>query len=213
MRPVDLRPTEEKGARGARRWRHEPAASHTRSCPAWHSRAGAPRPWGLNTKSISDKEAELAALEQEERQAAAKLRRWALRAVPRRAGATLGHSLQPRPEPLRLGAGHARALPRDPQRRLAGRAHRHRRPRRHGRGRHGDQRPPDGRGTRPVADRLRLEQDSVASFVTALEDIDGVTRVGVAASERPEHSASGGGSEGSTRATAELAISFSGSRW
>ncbi len=34
-------------------------------------------------------------------------------------------------------------------------------------------------------------QDEVASFMTALEDIDGVTRVGVASSERPEAVASG----------------------
>jgi Tfp pilus assembly protein PilN len=40
-------------------------------------------------------------------------------------------------------------------------------------------------------------QDSVAKFVAALEDIDGVTRVGVQSSEKPE-SATSGGTGGST---------------
>ena len=40
-------------------------------------------------------------------------------------------------------------------------------------------------------------QDDVAEFVSALEDIDGVTRVGVDSSERPETSGDSGGSGGS----------------
>jgi Tfp pilus assembly protein PilN len=41
-------------------------------------------------------------------------------------------------------------------------------------------------------------QDAVAGFVTALEDIDGVTRVGVQSSELAEKTESGGGSGGSS---------------
>lgn len=40
-------------------------------------------------------------------------------------------------------------------------------------------------------------QEAVAGFVTALEDIDGVTRVGVQSSELPEKDESGGGGGGS----------------
>lgn len=40
-------------------------------------------------------------------------------------------------------------------------------------------------------------QEAVAGFVTALEDIDGVTRVGVQSSELPEKEESGGGGGGS----------------
>lgn len=41
-------------------------------------------------------------------------------------------------------------------------------------------------------------QDAVAGFVTALKDIDGVTRVGVQSSELPDKGSSGGGGGGSS---------------
>jgi Tfp pilus assembly protein PilN len=198
MRPVDLRPTEEKGARGS-----SPLGARTGGVP-YALIAGlalavlGAAAWGLNTKSISDKEAELAALEQEERQAAAKAQALGpyaqFRAAQEQRSATVSSLAQSRFDWERVMRELSLVIPSDvwlveltgtvaPGVTVA----------------EGTEINARQTVAGPALSLIGCasSQDSVASFVNALEDIDGVTRVGVTASERPELSASGGGSEGS----------------
>ena len=101
-------------------------------------------------------------------------------------GARVADDLRAGREPLRLGAGDARALPGHPRHRLADERDRHSRARRRGRPR---------RRTVPLratVDGPALElvgcarsQRDVAAMISAIGDIDGVTRVLAEKSEKP----------------------------
>ena len=150
----------------------------------------------MTNNKISDREAERASLESQVARAEAEAQRLALfRGVRVPPGCAGGDRLEPCPKPLRLGAGAARAGDRDPRGRLA------HRPERHGLARH---RPcpvePQCRapvGTESITGpSLQIEgcaagHEAVAKFLAALQDIDGVTRVSVLKSDRPELAGAG----------------------
>ena len=106
---------------------------------------------------------------------------------------------QPRRQPLRLGAGDARTCPRSCPRRLARNLERRPRPvQRRRRGwLLGDQLARRCPGPALELSGCATGQDAVAGFVTALKDIDGVTRVGVESSElASEKEGAGSGASG-----------------
>ena len=206
MRPVNLIPPEEQSAGVGS------ARGPLRTGPAAYIIIGALAlglvlviAMAITSKQITDKTAEKSALEQELASATATGREPPrVLGLPRRPGGPHPDRVEPRPEPIRLGARPARALPRHSRRRVAGEAERHREPRGHA--------PSSPRRSRSAA-RFRVPpstivgcaptQDAVAGFVAALEDIDGVTRVGVGSSSRSETESAAPSSSGAGEETRE----------
>ncbi len=149
---------------------------------------------------ISEDKTEVAKLEGEDAVAAARAQRLAAYTTfQSMSEQRVADRLQPRRQPLRLGTGDARTGAGPAKERVARRPHRL-----------GVSRSRASKGGGAGSSSLRgaipgpaLElsgcatgQDAVAGFVTALKDIDGVTRVGVQSSEL--------GEEGEESATAQL---------
>ena len=208
MRPVNLIPPEER--RGAARpAAHRPARLHRCSARSSLVLAGVTA-LVLTGNQISERKDEVGAARsaktpQPTAEAdSASPPTPSSRHLQRTAG---GDGRQPRRQPLRLGAGDARTLADPAARRLADR------PRRVGLVRKpaatAAAAPAATCAARSPARRWKSAaaptgQEAVAGFVTALKDIDGVTRVGVESSELSDQEEGAGSSGGSANPVGRL---------
>ncbi len=210
MRPLDLRPPEDQGSRGSRVPMRTGSAPYVVIGALVALTLGAAA-WALTSKTISDKEAEVATLEQEEVEASARAEALSpfanFRAVQETRQATITSLAQSRFDWERVMRELALVIPSDVWLvNLSGSV--------------AAGVTVDGAAEIPSRDSVAgpaLEivgcapsQDSTAAFAAALEDIDGVTRVGVALSglDDADQAAAGGEASDDDCRTRDFIVQF-----